>query len=180
MGISNYINIASIYINIKSNYINIARVCLYVYVCVCIAQQLQVQFDSPFFLYYYYFTIVFIIIPNIIFLIVFCFKGFALISTSAPLQTFWNNDTYVDSAFADISAGRARSVYRMNSTARFDQLPTHLAGVPLNIRDGVHLRLGRSFGINIPTYYLAGRLTFSELHLEDGCLDSCNLLPWGE
>ena len=73
-----------------------------------------------------------------------------------------------------------RPAYEMNFTARNARLPTHLAHAPLNILNGAHPYFGRSVGINVPTFYLAGRLAFSELHFEDGCLDSVNLMHWGE
>ena len=59
-------------------------------------------------------------------------------------------------------------------------LPSHLAHAPLNILNGVHPILDRSEEINVPTFSLAGRLAFTEIHIEDGCLDSVNLIHWGE
>ena len=50
--------------------------------------------------------------------------------------------------------------------------------VPLNINSAVHPHLGPSVEINIPTYYLAERL-ISEIHIEDGVLDSCNFMHGG-
>ena len=91
-----------------------------------------------------------------------------------------DSDKCVNEGFADIAAGRGQPVYGMNFLARTAQVPTYLADVPHNIRVGVHPHLNRSVGINVPTHYLAGRLAFSGLHLEDGCLDSCNLMHWGE
>ena len=37
-----------------------------------------------------------------------------------------------------------------------------------------------SSGINVPTYYLSGNRSFSEVHPEDGYVDSCNIVHWGE
>ena len=88
--------------------------------------------------------------------------------------------SYLDRRFADIAAGRARPAYGMNFTARNARLPTHLAHAPLNILNGVHPYFGRSVGINVRMFYLAGRLAFTYPHLEDGCLESVNLMHWGE
>ena len=90
-----------------------------------------------------------------------------------------NTGYFIDQCFADIAAGRVRPYYGMNFTARNARLPSHLAHAPLNILNGVYPILDRSEGINVPTFYLAGRIAFTEIHIEDGCLDSVNLIHWG-
>ena len=50
----------------------------------------------------------------------------------------------------------------------------------LHIAPEKNCAINRSPGINVPTYYLSGTLSFSEIHTEDGSLDSCNLAHWGE
>ena len=57
-----------------------------------------------------------------------------------------DNDVFVDDAFERIAAGRVRPVYGMNFTPSSVQL-SELS----------HPHLARSVGINVPTYYLAGR-----------------------
>ena len=68
----------------------------------------------------------------------------------------------------------------MNISADNARLATFLATVPLNIHSARNPHIGRLAGINVPTYHLAGRLAFSEIHVEHGYLDSCDLMHWGE
>lgn len=66
----------------------------------------------------------------------------------------------------------------MNLENQDTDLPSYLADVPFNIRPGFNKNVKWCRGINIPTIYLAGRHSFTEMHAEDNYLDSCNLLLW--
>ena len=59
-------------------------------------------------------------------------------------------------------------------------LPSVLRDVPCHINPEVNPAVGRSFGINVPPYYLVGPNLFTEMHVEDAYLDSCNVVHWGE
>ena len=51
-----------------------------------------------------------------------------------------------------------------------------LEKVPLHIDPSLNKDIDKSPGINVPSYYLSGALSFSEVHSEDGYLDSCNIV----
>ena len=87
---------------------------------------------------------------------------------------------FVDQCFKDIAVGPVHPSYGMNFTARNDALPTPLSDAPFNILNGFHPHFDRSVGVNVPTFYLGGRMAFTEMHIQDGCLDSVNLIHWGE
>ena len=87
-----------------------------------------------------------------------------------------SSGAYLDASFSAIAGRECRPVYAMNLTARSARLPTYLRNALFNIHPGIHPTFKRSVGINVPTYYLARRLAFTELHIEDGDLDSCNVM----
>ena len=86
----------------------------------------------------------------------------------------------MDASFSAIAGRECRPGYGMNMTSRSARLPTYLRDAPFNIRPGINPIFQRSVGINVPSKYLAGRLAFTELHTEDGGLDSCNVMHWGK
>ena len=60
------------------------------------------------------------------------------------------------------------------------RLPSALRDVPYHIDPSQNPLMEASLGINMPTYYLTGSRSFSEVHPEDGYLESCNVVHWGE
>ena len=79
-----------------------------------------------------------------------------------------------------IAAGQTQPVYAMNFSGKLSTLPSVLEKVPLHISPELNEDIDRSPGINEPSYYLSGALSFSEINPEDGYLDSCNIVDWGE
>ena len=79
-----------------------------------------------------------------------------------------------------IAAGRVLSVYAMNFPNDGTTLHSFLKDVPYHIDPAVNPALTVSPGINIPSYYLSGGISFSEMYPEDGYLDSINAVHWGE
>ena len=97
-----------------------------------------------------------------------------------PLLDLHNLDAFMDDKLQEITDHLVSPVYGMNFSAVSTRLPTYLLDAPLNIHSAVNPHFSLSPEINTPTYYLGGRLSFTELHIEDGCLDSCNIMHWGE
>ena len=79
-----------------------------------------------------------------------------------------------------IAAKEIVPLYTANFGAENPALPSALKEVPMHINPSVNTSLGRSVGINVPTYYLSGSLSFTQIRTEDGFLDSCNVVHWGE
>ena len=86
----------------------------------------------------------------------------------------------VTSMIESVAAGRVLPVYAMNFHNDGTALPSFLKDVPYHIDPAVNPALTVSPGINVPSYYLSGGLSFSEMHPEDGYLDSINAVHWGE
>ena len=80
-----------------------------------------------------------------------------------------------------IAADRAHPVYAMNFPNDGTALPSFLKEVPYHIDPAVNPAHTISPGINVPSYYLSGGLSFSEMHPEDASdLDSLSVVHWGE
>ena len=84
------------------------------------------------------------------------------------------------SSFAAIATREVAPLYAANFGVGNRALPFAFKDVPLPIAPEKNCAIDRSPGINVPTYYLSGTLSFSEIHTEGGSLDSCNLAHWGE
>ena len=89
-------------------------------------------------------------------------------------------ERFVASSFAAIAAREVAPLYAANFGVGNRALPSALKDVPLHIAPERNFGIDMSSGINVPTYYLSDTLYFSEIHTEDGSLDSCNLAHWGE
>ena len=70
-------------------------------------------------------------------------------------------------------------IYAMNFDRKDASIPSLLEDVPFHIAPGTNRFIEPSSGINVPSFYLSKGLSFSEVHPEDGYLDSCNLVRWG-
>ena len=55
-----------------------------------------------------------------------------------------------------------------------------LERVPYNTNPAINDCLAKCPGINVPTFYLAGQGSFTPIHQEDGFLDACNFVHWGD
>ena len=89
-------------------------------------------------------------------------------------------ERFMASSFAAIAAREVAPLYAANFGVGIRALPSALKDVPLHIAPERNCGIDMSPGINVPTYYLSGTLSFSEIHTEDGSLDSYNLAHWGE
>ena len=86
-------------------------------------------------------------------------------------MSFTDIKGFLDHGVVDVGTRRVSPVYGMNFIATNADPLTYLTTVPVNINSVVYPHLGFSAEINIPTNYLAGRLAFSEIYLEDGGLE---------
>ena len=87
-----------------------------------------------------------------------------------------------DQVIEGIVEKKYKPVYGKNFTLEDSGLSatSALEALPYNISPKNNTMLAQSDGINIPSWYLAGRGSFSPIHQEDGYLDSSNILHWGD
>ena len=69
-------------------------------------------------------------------------------------------------------------VYSMNMLPNALPIPSSLTDLPYNINININKDLESCIGINVPTYYLGGHHSFTEIHPAHGYLDSANAMHW--
>lgn len=99
-----------------------------------------------------------------------------------PLNSLEDCEVYHDAsiyATANMSLPSYYPVYGMNLSCASLRVLRALGCVPLNIDPAVNPHLDECEGINVSSFYFAGDQSSTPVHLEDGFLDSCNLIRWG-
>lgn len=85
-----------------------------------------------------------------------------------------------DRCVREYASGALNPVYLMNATAEQLSVVPRLTSLPWHIHPDRNPAIGVCLGVNCPTFYFAGRLAFTDLHVEDNLLDSANLIHYGE